>query len=275
MKKILEIVRYAESHLWEQRYSRCIRTFGYFETIEALMKSIAEDVRTIFSARKALVADSKQYAELNETIDEMRSLMAFSFQRPFGLCIQRAPYLSTESFVGRDDELAALANALNPSLLTSELQRVVLGGVRGVGKTQLAKAYGESRSSSYESVFWLNAASESLLRQSFESLAVVIFQDAPNEHAVVKLVHDWLADATNTRWLLIFDGYNDPTQFNIEDYYPPAFHGAIIVTTRCPEFVTGTSFHVQPLQKLEDSLSILQNRSQRKNVQSGMLPTSL
>ncbi|KAJ5117722.1 TPR-like protein [Penicillium atrosanguineum] len=241
------------------------------ETIEALMKSIAEDVQSIFRAHKVLAADSKQNAELDRTIGEMRFLMAFSFQKPFGICLGRAPFLSTEFFVGRDDGLAALANALNPSLLTSELQHVVLGGVRGVGKTQLAKAYGESRSGSYESVFWLNAASESLLRQSFESLAVFIFNDAPNEHAVIKLVHDWLSDATNPRWLLIFDGYNDPNQFNIEDYYPPSFHGAIIVTTRRPEFVKGTAIHVQPLQKLEDSLSILQNRSQRENVQSGGL----
>ncbi|KAJ5115652.1 TPR-like protein [Penicillium atrosanguineum] len=219
------------------------------ETIEALMKSIAEDVQSIFRAHKVLAADSKQNAELDRTIGEMRFLMAFSFQKPFGICLGRAPFLSTEFFVGRDDGLAALANALNPSLLTSELQHVVLGGVREWARHNLLKLTAK--------------AALAVTNQS-----VFIFNDAPNEHAVIKLVHDWLSDATNPRWLLIFDGYNDPNQFNIEDYYPPSFHGAIIVTTRRPEFVKGTAIHVQPLQKLEDSLSILQNRSQRENVQS-------
>ncbi|KAJ6117956.1 TPR-like protein [Penicillium sp. IBT 18751x] len=132
---------------------KCIWTFDQMETIEALMRSIVENVQSIVSAHKVLAADSKQNTELDEIIAEMRSLMAFSFQKPFGSCLGRAPYLPTGFFVGRADELAALANALNPSLLTSELQRVILGGVRGVGKTQLAIAYGESRSGSYESCF--------------------------------------------------------------------------------------------------------------------------
>lgn len=59
----------------------------------------------------------------------------------------------------------------------------------------------------------------SMLRQSFGSLGVCILNDAPNGYAIFKLVHYWLSDTTNPRWLLIFDGYNDPNQFYIQDYY--------------------------------------------------------
>jgi hypothetical protein len=42
----------------------------------------------------------------------------------------------------------------------------------------------------------------------------------------------WLSDKKNMRWLLIFDNYDDPDQFQIEQYYLYVSHATIIVTTR-------------------------------------------
>lgn len=82
-------------------------------------------------------------------------------------------------------------------------------------------------------------------------------------------VHQWLSDTKNTRWLLIFDNYDDPGQFQIKNFYPLASHGAIVVTTRRPDRVAGKLIRVQPLRRVEESLAILRSRSKRENTESG------
>jgi hypothetical protein len=85
----------------------------------------------------------------------------------------------------------------------------------GIGKTQLAIAYAESGRVFYSSVFWINAASEAALKDSFRSIASLIFGlDEPGEledKDIVRRVHQWLCTLRNTGWLLIFDNYDDPT----------------------------------------------------------------
>lgn len=150
---------------------------------------------------------------------------------------------------------------------------LVLGGMGGIGKTQLAIAYAESRSGSYSSVFWLNSASEATLKESFRSIARLVceFQDLRllESKEVFEGVYRWLSDPTNTGWLLIFDNYDDPSQFDINDYYPAVSHGAIIVTTRRSDHVAGSHLHVKPFQDIKDSIAILQTRSNRDDVKSG------
>lgn len=149
----------------------------------------------------------------------------------------------------------------------------------GIGKTQLAIAFAESRPEHHSSVFWLNAASEVTLKDGFQSIASLIFdiQDFRvfESKEAIRRVHSWLSDPRNTTWLLIFDNYDDPDQFDIVEYYPPSSHGAIIITTRRPDLVTGEVLHVKPLHPVEDGLQVLQIRSKRQNIQSGTLPNIL
>jgi hypothetical protein len=145
----------------------------------------------------------------------------------------------------------------------------------GIGKTQLAIAYAQSARGSYSSVFWLNAVSQATLNDSFRWAANLIFdiEDSGvlDDEELMRHVHQWLCAPKNTGWLLIFDNYDDPDQFQIEHYYPPTSHGAIMVTTRRPALVAGIHLVIRPLQNIEDSLAILQTRSKRENVQSGKL----
>ncbi|KAJ6051504.1 TPR repeat protein [Penicillium canescens] len=168
--------------------------------------------------------------------------------------------------------LSLMAETLHPTRELRMQKRLVLGGMGGIGKTQLAIAYAESRSGFYSSVFWLNSASEAVLKDSFRSIARLVFdfQDLRllESKEIFERVHQWLSDPTNTGWLLIFDNYDAPSQFDINDYYPAASHGAIIVTTRRPDHVAGSSLHVKPFQDIKDSLAILQTRSNRENVKS-------
>jgi hypothetical protein len=162
---------------------------------------------------------------------------------------------------------------LQPDQSTLDQRRLVLGGTGGMGKTQLAIAFAIRHRQEYESVFWLNAVSEATLKDSFRLVAEAIFdsQDAQALKDEQSIIHTrrWLSDEKNTRWLLIFDNYDDPSQYRIEKYYPYVSKGAIIVTTRRPELVAGKELRLQPLQSVEDSFEILETRSRRRNVKCG------
>ena len=197
----------------------------------------------------------------------------FGFRRPVSVYLGQAPYIASELFVGRGYELDAISRILHHDHKAQRQQRLVLGGMGGIGKTQIAIAYAESGRGSYSSVFWLNAVSEAALKDSFRSIASIIFDvEEPGvleDKEIVRRVHQWLCTPKNTAWLLIFDNYDDSNQFNIDQYYPPASHGAVVVTTRRPDLVAGSTLHIEPFRNIKDSLAILQTRSKREDVESG------
>lgn len=200
----------------------------------------------------------------------------FSFRKSVGVCLGQAPHIDPTFFIGRGAEIDQMKEVLKPGDTSQEQRRLVLGGMGGIGKTQLAISYVKQHHHDYESVFWLNATSEATLKDSFRVVAEVVFnvQDPVVLEGEQILIHirGWLSDRKNTRWLLIFDNYDNPEQFKIEMYYPPASHGAVIVTTRLPHLFSGRTVQIQPLQKIEESLEILQTRSKRDNIKTGMQP---
>ena len=95
-----------------------------------------------------------------------------------------------------------------------------------------------------------------------------IKEETLDDQRVLARVHEWLSNTKNSRWLLIFDNYDEPTQFDISQYCPYAAHGSIVITTRLPDQVQLSSdkVRVQPLRDTDESLEILQRRSRRQNV---------
>lgn len=193
--------------------------------------------------------------------------------KAFGLCLGPAPQINPTYFVGRASELSTMNNILHPQSQSIEERRLVLVGMGGIGKTQLAIAYAKEYRHFYRSVFWLNATSGITLKASFRLIMQRITQakeyEKLDETQIVLRVREWLSDTRNTQWLLIFDNYDDPDQLDIEEYYPYAAHGSIITTTRLPDLVRGSQVRVQPLQHIEEGLDILQTRSQRDNIRAG------
>ncbi|KAK5263058.1 hypothetical protein LTR96_011509 [Exophiala xenobiotica] len=214
-------------------------------------------------------AVGRQYFGSVITLQQKEDL---SFRKPAGLCHGQAPHIDPRLFIGRESEMAQVGEVLRPGDFSPEQRRLVLGGTGGMGKTQLAIAFATRHQQEYDSVLWLNASSEATLSDSFRLVAEAIFdvQDAQalkDEQSLVQ-TRRWLSDKKNTRWLLIFDNYDDPIQYPIDQYHPYVAHGTIIITTRRPDLVAGPEIRLQPLQRVEESLEILEIRSRRKNVTS-------
>jgi hypothetical protein len=190
-----------------------------------------------------------------------------------GLNLLDAPDMGDHLFIGRDDELEQMKIILLSDPDSSDRKVLVLGGMGGIGKTQLAIRYAKRHHTSYSCVFWVNATSESALRTSLRRLAPQILPgetvDQLDDDELWAQISLWLSKLENTRWLLIFDNYHDPNQYRIEQYYPFVAHGSIIITTRQPDRVNGHQIKVQSITNDEDSLNILAARSRRLDVSSG------
>jgi hypothetical protein len=188
-------------------------------------------------------------------------------------------------FVAREDELGEIHKALRGD---GSRRTVVLHGLGGIGKTQLAVAYAKRHKDNYSAIFWLNIKDEDSLKQSFVKVARQILREHPsarwlssvdmkNLDEVIDAVKAWQGLAYNTRWLMIYDNYDnprlasntDPTAVDITKYLPEVYQGSVLVTTRSSEVEIGYLIQVTKLVDICDSLKILSNASRREGVMDG------
>lgn len=224
---------------------------------------------TVNGTGLTILGDFHNHEPLPDPVSDLEDVVEI------GLCLGSAPRIPTDQLVGRVAEIEEMSRALQPGRPSNEQRRVVLGGMGGVGKTQLALVFAQQYQQHYKSVFWLNATSQSTLHASWRLLAGHVVPASELEKLssaqVLAKVHKWLLSSRNTQWLLIFDNYDEPDIWDIEPYCPYAAHGSIITTTRLPDLVSisGHRIRLQPLVNIEHSLSILQKRSRRENVRNG------
>ncbi|KAM3066459.1 hypothetical protein ACMFMG_012044 [Clarireedia jacksonii] len=189
-------------------------------------------------------------------------------------------------FVARKIELVEIHKALSGD---GSRRVVVLHGLGGIGKTQLSIAYTKRHKDSYSAIFWLNIKDENSLKQSFAKIAKQISREHPlafrlsnmdtkeNLDDIVDAVKAWLSLPHNTRWLMIYDNYDnpklpgntDPTTVDIRKFLPESYHGSIIITTRSSQVRNGYPIHICKLGDVQDSLEILSNVSRREGLRSG------
>lgn len=192
----------------------------------------------------------------------------------FGLCLGSALQIDSAQFIGRTAEIEEIRRLFQLGRELARQQRVALGGMGGMGKTQLAIAYATRYQQMYDSIFWLNATSSLTLHADLRlvmgRLLPVYEIERLNDEQVLARFLEWLSRSGNTRWLLIFDNYDEPDEFDIAKYCPYAAHGSVILTTRLPDYVHLSSerIRLQPLNNIEDSLEILQKRSRRQDVRT-------
>lgn len=188
-----------------------------------------------------------------------------------------------EHFVAREEELEEMHMALSGD---SSRLTVILHGLGGIGKTQLAIAYAKRYKDSYSAIFWLNIKDEDSVKQSFAKVARQILREHPsaswlssidmkeNLDEMVDGVKTWLGLRDNTRWLMIYDNYDnpklpghaDPAMVDIRKFLPDSHQGSVIVTTRSSQVEIGHCMKIAKLENIDDSLKILSNASRRKGL---------
>jgi hypothetical protein len=184
--------------------------------------------------------------------------------------------------VAREDELREIHKALSGD---GSRHAVVLYGLGGIGKTQLAITYAKRHKDNYSAIFWLNIKDEDSLKQSFANVAKQILRAYPsarwlstvnmkNLDNVIDAVKAWLGLPYNTRWLVIYDNYDnpklvsnkDPAAVDITKFLPEVYQGSVLITTRSSEVEIGHLIQVIKLGDIRDSLKILLNASHREGV---------
>ncbi|KAL4929728.1 nucleoside phosphorylase domain-containing protein [Aspergillus undulatus] len=142
---------------------------------------------------------------------------------------------------------AAFCQAFQPD---SPNQTVVLHGVAGTGKTQVALAYITMQYLHvYSVIFWLDASIH-----------------AHDATAPVRAVRVWLGLWNNDRWLLVYDCYEaqgigdlgeQNEIYDLKNFLPEIWQAHIIITTTKPGVELGTQVHVKKFRNMEQSLEVL------------------
>jgi hypothetical protein len=195
-------------------------------------------------------------------------------------------------FVGRSDELVAIHKELQHD---GSRKTVVVHGLGGMGKTQLALAYAQRHRDEYLAVFWINSKDVDTVKQGYAAAASRIYREHPslvhlktvvkggNLDDAVEAVKRWMSHPQNNRWLVIYDnydtpklpGHNEPGTFDIRRFLPEAHHGAVLITTRSSHLRLGPLVAVKKLQSVDHSLEILSHASGRDGLSSGRQPPLL
>jgi hypothetical protein len=205
----------------------------------------------------------------------------------YAVMIDLASIPEATQFVAREEELLQMHKLLYGH---SSRSAVVLHGLGGIGKTQLALEYIRKYREKHTAVFWLNANDADSLRLSFRNVGQQILKCHPSIAVlrnidlegdldqVVSAVKAWLDLRDNTSWLMIYDNYDNPrtssysdsSTVDVRQYLPASDQGSVIITTRSATVTQGWRLHVQKLTGLEDGLQILSNMSRRRNIRDGM-----
>ncbi|KAF2175942.1 hypothetical protein K469DRAFT_683324 [Zopfia rhizophila CBS 207.26] len=203
----------------------------------------------------------------------------------FAVGLNLASFPKAAQFVAREKELSKMHELLYGH---SSRSAVVIHGLGGIGKTQLAIEYARRHKEKYTAIFWLNANDEDSLRLSFRGIAQQVLKHHPSTRVlvnvdlegdldrVVNAVKAWLDLRENKHWLMIYDNYDNPRTSNHSDrstvdvrrYLPETDHGSIIITTRLASVTQGRRLHIQKLTGPEDGLKILSNMSRREGIEN-------
>lgn len=158
-------------------------------------------------------------------------------------------------FADRPQDMEALERALLPQKQTEGRRTLVMHGLGGMGKTQLAVTFVRRHQKKFSSVLWLDGSGKSSLKQSIASFANCVPKGQIPETSrlyadgndgdidmVVKDMLGWLSNAGNSGWLVVLDNVDrdyqhqgeDAEAYAVDEYLPEADHGSVLITTRLP-----------------------------------------
>ena len=252
-------------------------------------ESLEESVNWDFLPDKSFLTD---YEYLKKHLKWSQDSLALDIdscaEESFSVSFSLLEVPETEHFVARQEELNQIHKALDGD---SRPGIVVLYGLGGISKTQLAVTYAKRHKANYSAIFWLNSNDEDSLKQSFGRAARHILKQYPStywlsmlseENSLDKMVDAvklWLNHPKNTQWLIVYDNYDSrklrdntvPTAADRQRLLFGVDHGSIIITTRSSQVEFGYRIKVGKLRYSRDSLDILSFTSRRGSIENSEL----
>jgi nucleoside phosphorylase len=149
--------------------------------------------------------------------------------------------LKTPKFFGRRSELEKMHKYLEED--SDGRKIVVLCGLGGFGKTQLALQYWTEVAEEYSSKIWVDATSLETVLESFKDISTKLGHQLPHAVAmhspssvlsspkvIFADIKRWLSSLSNCRWLMVIDNVEDlDGEFHIRELVPDCTNGSIIV----------------------------------------------
>ncbi|KAI0399143.1 hypothetical protein F4802DRAFT_603270 [Xylaria palmicola] len=170
------------------------------------------------------VADKRHSKELGKALAAAK---AISLQTPASLNRHFLVPRSIKSYyTGREKQMSKLVAAFADSC-SSRQKRLVIYGLGGSGKTELAVKYALDHLQDYWGVFFIDGSSQENASGSYLEIAKLGGVE-PN----AKAAKNWLATRVMP-WLLIIDNADDD-EIQVEDMVPTGTNGCVLITSRNP-----------------------------------------
>lgn len=180
------------------------------------------------------------------------------------------PKSKVEHFVPREDLLDEIGQFFQEDGTTLWGKRVVLHGIGGCGKTQLALEYCErsSKAGIFDAIFWIDATSLATIMQCYVTIAATVF---PDEQAIPG--HEDVRPILNSieTWgystLLVFDNFDGRDLYEnhaFHDLVPHGKTGHLLFTSRNTTAMELAHFVPTSQMSEDESLELLFSRSQVK-----------
>ena len=163
-------------------------------------------------------------------------------------------------FIGRNDEMKAIGRYLLPVESAKHTKRVIIHGLGGMGKTQLALNYAIEQSEEYSAFLWVSSKSERSLQDGIALFAEriplpqvldkngALIAGAATRKEALHQVLKWMSLEGNSKWLMVLDNADDQAfanstksrdgqgHFDLGQYIP--HQGTVIITTRLSDLKT-------------------------------------
>lgn len=172
------------------------------------------------------------------------------------------PFARNPRFMGRQDVLSQIQEYFSKDATAP--RTLLLYGIGGIGKTQIAAHYAHTMTKDSLAICWVDARDRSSVELGLSCIAQCVlrslivhygervaatmfgFSDVTSlllhgpipprtMQGAIRSLKSWLGKKSNSRWLIVFDNYDNIDEFNIEDYIPNADHSRILITSRRPD----------------------------------------
>lgn len=162
---------------------------------------------------------------------------------------------------------------------------MLVHGLEGIGKTQLALEFAQIQQDKYTAIIWIDGSTRGTIQQSLDDMAERIPSDQLQFDSVATAVQDttrdvlrWLSLTENWKWLLIVDNFDrssenlldvDGQGIDLGEILPNADHGSVLVTSRTPNLgYASVNLELGPMSE-EEATEILEAQiGQQLQVQS-------